>query len=284
MAKKTTATQQEVVTQINPYEFMLILNPELRETEINKKLKEIVGMIEKAGGKIIGEDFWGKKTLAYRMNKFDEGIYMVYNIEMPNTFLKEFKDHLRIEKEVLRSMIISLPTDHVYTKYDIEGGEEEPRKRVIKKKITPKPAPVAPVVKEEKVEAEPEEKKPKDEEPTSDDTAETSEDAVETDRGPSPEKKEEKKEEAPAEEIKKEEAPAEEVKEEEEPAEPEPAPEPEKEKEEEKIEEPAPEPEEAKEKEEDTEETKERKEEEKEYESELDKKLDAILGDEDLNL
>ena len=264
MAKKTTAIKQEIVTQINPYEFMLILNPDLRETEIKKKLKEIVDIIEKAGGKINEEDFWGKKTLAYRINKFDEGIYVVYNLEMPNTFLKEFKDHLRIEKEVLRSMIIKLPADYVYTKYDIEGSSEEPEKRVVKKKVTVSAPVVKPVVKEEKVEAEPEEEKKK-EEPVEEKPKEIEEEPVKEEEAPSEEKKEEepKEEEAPVEEVAK----KEEVVEEKAPEEP--------------KEEEAPK-EEKKEKE--TEEDKERKEEKEDYETELDKKLDKILGDEDLNL
>lgn len=151
MAKKTV-TKREVEVSINPYELMLILNPELRESEIKKKLKEITGMIEKGGGKITNEDFWDKKNLAYRVKKHWEGIYMVYNIELPNNFLNELRNYLRIEKEVLRSMFLKLPADYTYTKYDLEAvaEEEKKEKRSFKKNVSikhnapiiaPKPAP-----------------------------------------------------------------------------------------------------------------------------------------------
>ncbi len=128
MAKKIK-TERKVESVIRPYELMLILSPELRETEITKKLKEITDMIEKAGGKITSEDFWGKKTLAYKIQKHLEGIYMVYNTELPSQFLTELKNYLRIEKDVLRSMIINIPGDYTYVKYDIKNMAEEKSKK-----------------------------------------------------------------------------------------------------------------------------------------------------------
>ena len=72
MSKKVT-TEHEVDSSLNKYEVILILNPDLREPEVKKKLKEIEEMVQKAGGKITQEDFWGKKTLAYRIKKQNEG-------------------------------------------------------------------------------------------------------------------------------------------------------------------------------------------------------------------
>jgi len=146
MAKKT-ATKRVVETTVKPYELMLIISPDLREPEVKKKLKEIEGMIEKAGGKVTNEDYWGKKNLSYRINKHYEGIYVVYNLELPNTYLGELKTFFRIEKDVLRAMIISLPSDYVYTKYDLEAKSDEkprgenPKKTVsVKEKVSIAPA------------------------------------------------------------------------------------------------------------------------------------------------
>jgi len=297
MAKKATATKREVETVINPYEIMLILNPELRESEIKKKLKEITGVIEKAGGKITHEDFWDKKDLAYKIKKHWEGIYMVYNLELPNTFLNELKNHLRIEKDILRSMLLALPSDYTYTKYELEV-EEEPKKEFMKKKvIIKKVEPVTPIKKKEEVKSEKEEKEvgtqdlasEKDEEkeaektegePT-DDTAEMSppddgqaDDAVETDQDPSPDEKTEEKPEEPKKAAKKTTKAKKEKKEEE--------------KEEVKSEKVEDEEREKKEKEEKEEVKSEKVEDEerekKEKEAELDEKLDKLLGGEDLNL
>jgi len=128
MAKKI-ATHREVETVLSMYELMLILNPDLRDTEIKKKLKEIEDMLNKSGGKITHEDFWGKKTLAFRIKKQTEGVYMIYNAELPSSFLPELKQNLRIEKELLRSMIIKLPAGYTYTKYDLTVEEKPKREK-----------------------------------------------------------------------------------------------------------------------------------------------------------
>lgn len=169
MANAKAAEKQEVETSAKLYELMLILNPELRESEVKKKLKEIVDMIEKAGGKITHEDFWGKKELAYKIKGNREGVYIVYNLELPNNFIKELRGHLRIEKEVLRSLILSLPAGHIYTKYDLdakaepkEERREERRERPrFKKAVSVKHVPeevAAPPAKEEEAKKEDEDK------------------------------------------------------------------------------------------------------------------------------
>ena len=128
MSKKVT-TEHEVDSSLNKYEVMLILNPDLREPEVKKKLKEIEEMVQKAGGKITQEDFWGKKFLAFRIKGQTEGVYMVYNFELPSNFLHELKEHMRIEKDILRSMIIKVPANFTYTKYDADTTPEDKPKK-----------------------------------------------------------------------------------------------------------------------------------------------------------
>jgi len=156
MAKKTT-TPREVENSLNMYEIMLIFNPDLRETDAKKKLKEIEDMLNKSGGKVTHEDFWGKKLLAYRIKKQTEGVYMIYNAELPSSFLQELKQNLRIEKELLRSMIIKLPAGYTYTKYDLTVEEKPKREKEIpKKNISIKHN--APIIRQKKKEEKIEEK------------------------------------------------------------------------------------------------------------------------------
>ncbi len=178
MAKATETTPKEVAEAKNSlYELMLILSPELRESEVKKKLKELVEMVEKAGGRVTEEDFWGRRKLAYPIKKNKEGIYTIYNLELPASLIDELKEHLRIEKDILRSMLLSLPAGYVYTKYDLETAEkskerpEKPKKSVSdgKKNISIKHnAPIVPPKKKEEAPAE---------ESASDDAAEAKSDA-----------------------------------------------------------------------------------------------------------
>jgi len=126
MAKKDTVTVRPVDTTPKAFELMLVLSPELRESEVKKKLKEVTDFIEKAGGKITNEDAWGKRTLTYRIKAHSEGNYTVLNLEMGGNHVAELREMLRIEKDLLRSLLISLPADYTYTKYDMDAKPEKP--------------------------------------------------------------------------------------------------------------------------------------------------------------
>lgn len=128
MAKKE-AFERHIPNELRKYELMLIMSPELLESALNKKLKEIKSQIETVGGEIMVEDVWGKQDLAYRIKGFDEGIYVVYHFTLPQTELAEFRQFLRLEKEVVRSLVISIPDGLEYTKYDMTTPEEAPEKK-----------------------------------------------------------------------------------------------------------------------------------------------------------
>jgi len=53
------------------YEFMIIVNPTISEEERATKIDALKSVLDKAGAKIINEDVWGDKKLAYKINKQD---------------------------------------------------------------------------------------------------------------------------------------------------------------------------------------------------------------------
>lgn len=109
------------------YELMLVYQPDLLETAKDKKLRDFEKFLEENGGKIKMKDDWGKRKLAYRIGKHDTGIYIVLNLVLPPSFIKELDEHLRIDKDVVRFLLVAVTDDYVYTKF-----EEE-------KKMEPKP-------------------------------------------------------------------------------------------------------------------------------------------------
>jgi small subunit ribosomal protein S6 len=125
---------QGAESDVSLYELMIIWNPELRESEQKKRMEDFEDMIEKGGGKFTQKDFWGKRPLAYRIKAKSDGVYMVYNVELPTHFIKEVRELLRIDKEVVRSMILTLPAGHTYTKFDLTMAEEPKKKDFFMKK------------------------------------------------------------------------------------------------------------------------------------------------------
>jgi small subunit ribosomal protein S6 len=136
MVKKTTdmAEAVEASADVKLYELMFILKPDMLESAVAKKLKEISKFIEDGEGKIKTEDNWGKKTLAYRIKQQTEGIYLIYVFESPAKLIRELNEHLRIDNSIVRHMIISVPAGYTYLKYVEETPEEKSEKKKTSKR------------------------------------------------------------------------------------------------------------------------------------------------------
>ena len=98
---------------VKKYELMLIVDPDIGLDGIKKRLEEVRKMISKKGksgsGEIFFEDDWGMRDLSYDIRKRQKGYYMVYNFMAEPSFIKDFDRTLRLEREVLRHMIVTLP-------------------------------------------------------------------------------------------------------------------------------------------------------------------------------
>ena len=145
MAKVKKATTRVVEAIDKKYEIALVLKPDFLESALNKKLKIFEGLIEGNGGKIILKDEWGKRDLAYKIKLYNQGIYVLYNVSLPTTFIKELDETLRIDTEILRYLMINIDDNYKYTKFDEEEAVEEkevPTSKTVKPVVS-KPAPVS---------------------------------------------------------------------------------------------------------------------------------------------
>ena len=130
MAKKTTKVEAVSTAEAEkkPYELMFILK-DMLESTYKKKLKDFKEFLENGGAEVSVEDIWGKRPLAYRIKGKDDGIFVVYNFMAPTSFVHEVNEHLRIDTEVIRHLIVSVPTSYAYTVFKEEPAEEKPVKK-----------------------------------------------------------------------------------------------------------------------------------------------------------
>lgn len=128
MAKKTQhIAGSHIVETQKPYELMLVFKPDILESALEKKLKEFEAFLDENGGTIEVKDVWGKRELAYNIKQYEQGNYVLYNLTLPSTFLKELDEYLRIHNDVMRFLVVSLKKDYTYEKPK-EQFAEEPKK------------------------------------------------------------------------------------------------------------------------------------------------------------
>lgn len=87
------------------YELMVILKPLLPEDIRAGVQKKLETHVKKAKGKILADDVWGKRHLAYPISKHEEGYYIVYKLELAPEHVDEFQVELKLMNDILRFLL-----------------------------------------------------------------------------------------------------------------------------------------------------------------------------------
>lgn len=92
------------------YELMVIISGNLDESSAHGWLKTITASVKAAGGTVHGNpDWWGKRRLAYPIQKQDDGYYAIFNIVAPAGAMDEVERGFRLSDDVLRHKLLRLP-------------------------------------------------------------------------------------------------------------------------------------------------------------------------------
>jgi small subunit ribosomal protein S6 len=89
---------------MNQYEIAVLYHPDL-EADLEKATTKIVKIFTDNGGKVVAEDNWGKRKLAYTIAKQDFAIYVFYTVDMPGEKVSKVEGLLNITDEVIRFLI-----------------------------------------------------------------------------------------------------------------------------------------------------------------------------------
>ncbi|MGH3331564.1 MAG: 30S ribosomal protein S6 [Nocardioidaceae bacterium] len=89
------------------YEVMVILDPDLEERTVAPSLEQYLNnVVKKDGGTVEKVDVWGRRRLAYEVDKNAEGIYAVIELQAEPPTVKELDRQLRLNESVLRTKVI----------------------------------------------------------------------------------------------------------------------------------------------------------------------------------
>ncbi|OQX82169.1 MAG: 30S ribosomal protein S6 [Candidatus Omnitrophica bacterium 4484_70.1] len=95
------------------YETMLIIRPDLTQEEKEKVFEKLKKKITDLGGKIFEAKIWAERNFAYPLRlrgaekkKFNRGIYYLLRFSLNVKKLPDFKETVRLEESILRSLII----------------------------------------------------------------------------------------------------------------------------------------------------------------------------------
>ena len=117
------------------YEELFIVKPDAPEEEIDQFIEQMRTLVTSSGGTVDKVEKWGKRKLAYRVDKFREGAYVLVQFTSAPETVKEFERRLRVADLVLK--FITVRIDETLKRIVM-------RKMVRDKRAARRPAPVAP--------------------------------------------------------------------------------------------------------------------------------------------
>ena len=92
---------------VKEYELTVLIHPDL-EADLETPLTKVRDIIKNAGGTIVREDNWGKKKLAYAINREDFAVYVYMDVELPADAPLKISNTYNITDEVLRYLLVKV--------------------------------------------------------------------------------------------------------------------------------------------------------------------------------
>ncbi len=117
------------------YEELFIIRPDATDEQIDPFIEQMKQVVTSAGGTVDKADKWGIRKLAYRVEKRDEGFYVLLQMTCGPEVIKELERRLRVSDLVMKFLTVRI---------DERLKKIEKRKKEREKRAKRKPAPVAP--------------------------------------------------------------------------------------------------------------------------------------------
>jgi len=107
------------------YESVVIINAALEDPQIDQTIEAIQNNIKLTGGEITDSEKWGRKRLAYAIDKAKSGYYLITRFIAPTSMITEFERTLKLEENVIRYLTIALEKRDLENLKKIEQSKNE---------------------------------------------------------------------------------------------------------------------------------------------------------------
>ena len=118
------------------YETLCLIRPDLEEEELEQSIKKIRTQIESTGGEVRELQRWGKKKLAYQIENYTEGYYVLLTFRADNKVLAELKHFFKVSEHYLRYMTLRLE-EKVENRVEKKAEAEKMEAEVIRAEVQP---------------------------------------------------------------------------------------------------------------------------------------------------
>ena len=104
--RKRTVIEPTKSEKVRNFELIVITSPEIDESGLESRVESINQFVTSHGGTMADIERWGRKKLAYPLDRFLEGNYVITTFQMNASACRELDESLKIAEDVLRHMLI----------------------------------------------------------------------------------------------------------------------------------------------------------------------------------
>jgi small subunit ribosomal protein S6 len=90
------------------YEIMFIVRPDVEEAELDKLVETISGYVTSGGGEVKSTEKMGRRRLAYTVQKFNDGFYILLIVAAPASLISEIERRLRVSEPVIKFITVRM--------------------------------------------------------------------------------------------------------------------------------------------------------------------------------
>src|ERR1700676_897079 len=90
------------------YEELFIVKPDAPDEVVDQFIEQMKSIVTNSGGSVDKADKWGKRRLAYRVDKYREGAYILFRFNAAPETVKEFERRLRVSDLVIKFLTVRI--------------------------------------------------------------------------------------------------------------------------------------------------------------------------------
>lgn len=98
---------------MNHYESVFIMNPVLSEDQVRETVEKFKGLIEAKGAKVLHEENWGLKKMAYAIQHKRSGFYHLMEFQAPGEAIQAMEVEMKRDERIMRFLTVSMDKHHV---------------------------------------------------------------------------------------------------------------------------------------------------------------------------
>ena len=110
------------------YEHVFLARPDISAQQVEDLVDQYKAVVENNGGYIGKTEYWGLKTLAYRIRKSRKAHYVLMNIDAPHAAVGEMERQMRLNEDILRFMTIRVEEHEEMPSIQMQRRERDERR------------------------------------------------------------------------------------------------------------------------------------------------------------